>query len=793
MNIFKKKIFETLPTLKANPYHSGVPDVFRAFLLVACLLLGVVAAYGSEEREPEETPEEPKIQQLVVPNLTGQATIDAVLDEPFWQRAAILELKRELFPTPMAPALVKTEVRIIRLQDYLLIGFLAQDPEPDKIQAPWRDRDGIDMDDYVSFILDPAGKNITNYELKVSASEWEAAARIVPEGYIVEIMIPLAEFDFPIHEGVKRLLAFKRNYPRETRRILAALAFIAVKEDVPGLEKNLMIIPSATFEFERERPISGTERDWDSINDPTVSLDIAYKPTPSLTLLGTVNPNYLQVETDMAKSSVNNSFTTFKPEKRLFFTLNQDNFSSLFHMVYTRNVDEPKVGLKLAGSVKDLTMGNFLIYDNHLKLIVPGNLSSETETFDSGDTESISGAFRYRYDFRRGLSLGATVTGRAGADGTVVSDYHSVAAGVDGYYKLGRDDEIRAQWVASNTEYPEAIVNKLCEDDDACDDPEDDPGLPGESSFNEQVLRADPYRTYSDDAWWISYKHWQREWFFKGRYLDVGEDFRGDLGFFKKVDYRLGGFSGGYTWYFNQDDKSVRRIRLFANFIRQESQAGELLMEMRDVWLVYWGTYQSSIRIAYRDRDRVAKRFLQNTLDIEDNAPEFNEDQILFRLESSPLRNIRFLLSGTIGKEIDKENYRLGDVLLLEPEFRWYVGDRLELTLKSEYKQLDVEGGRLFTENYLTLSLTYQFRKDAFVRLTFIDDYIRRDPDLYLYEEEKKIERETTSELLFSWKPGKQSKLLVGLKGGAEDSDELSQPKFNNWLFYVKFARAFRL
>ena len=813
MNIFEKKVFEALPTLKTNPYHSKVPNFFWAFLLVAWLLLGVVAAYGFEEREPEEMPEEPKIRQLVVPNLTGQVTIDAVLDEPFWQRAAILELKRELFPTPMAPALVKTEVRIIRLQDYALIGFVAHDPEPDRIQAPWRDRDGIDMDDYVSFVLDPAGKNITNYELKVSASgikgdqirnrindklirdwnpAWEAAARIVPDGYIVEIRIPLAEYDFPIHEGVKRLLAFKRNYPRETRHILGAIGVIEVKEDVQGLEKNLMIIPSATFEYERERPVTGTDRNWESKNDPTVSLDIAYKPTPSLTLLGTVNPNYLQVEADLDKSSINNAFTTFQPEKRLFFTLNQDNFSSLFHMVYTRNVDEPKAGVKFAGSVKDLTMGNFLVYDKELKLIVPGNLSSETKTL-SGDVDNLSGAFRYRYDFRPGLSLGATVTGRSGVDDSEVSDYHSVAAGVDGYYKLGRDDEIRAQWVTSDTEYPEAIVDKLCENDGACDDPEDDPGSPGESAFNEQVLRADPDRTYSDDAWWVSYKHWQREWFFKGRYLDVGEDFRGDLGFMKKVDYRLGGFSGGYTWYLNQDDESLRRVRLFANFIRQESQSGELLMEMRDVWLIYWGTYQSSIRIAYRDRDRVAKRFLQNTLDIEDNAPEFNEDQILFRLESSPLRNIRFFLSGTIGKEIDKENYRLGDVLLLEPEFRWYVGDQLELTLKSEYKQLDVEGGRLFTENYLTLSLTYQFRKNSFVRLTFIDDYVRRDPDLYLYEEEKRMERETTSELLFVWKPGKHSRLLVGMKGGAQDSDELSEPTLDNLLFYVKFAKAFSM
>ena len=56
------------------------------------------------------------------------------------------------------------------------------------------------------------------------------------------------------------------------------------------------------------------------------------------------------------------------------------------------------------------------------------------------------------------------------------------------------------------------------------------------------------------------------------------------------------------------------------------------------------------------------------------------------------------------------------------------------MTILNTYKQLDVEGGRLFTENYFRLSLTYQFRKGTFARFTYIDDYIRRDPDLYLFE-----------------------------------------------------------
>jgi hypothetical protein len=603
--------------------------------------------------------------------------------------------------------------------------------------------------------------------------------------------LPLREFDFPMHKGVMRFIAFKRHYPREERRTLGAFAVVIVPEETHELEKKLLLVPTATFEYETERPLTGDDRRWEGEGNPILSLDLAYKPTPSLTLLGTANPNYLQVEADLAKSSINNAFTSFQPEKRRFFTANQDDFSSLLFMIYTRNIERPAVGAKLAGTVKDVTMGNFLIQDKDLKLIVPGNLSSKTKTID--DADSLSGALRYRWDIRPGLSLGALATGRAGISGSEVSDYRSIAGGLDGYLKIGRYDEFRAQWLYSDTEYPEALVNKLCEEDDACEDTADDSGIPGETAFNEQVLRADPDETYRDGALMAYYKHWQREWFFIGRYADVGADFRGDLGFMKKVDYRLVNARGGYTWYFGsgEEEEATRRLRPSFSFLRQEDQDGELLMESREVWLQYWGASQANVRIIYRDRDRVAKRFLQNTLEVENNAPLFNEDQIYFRFESAPWRNARFFLEGTIGEEIDKENYRLGDVLRIEPEVRVYAGDRLELSMSNSYKQLDVDGGRLFTENYFRLSLTYQFRKGSFARFTYIDDYIKRDPELYLYEEEDRIEREHSGEVVVAWTPGRQNLFLLGIKGGAQETDKTNGPVFDNWLFYVKYSKAF--
>ena len=68
---------------------------------------------------------------------------------------------------------------------------------------------------------------------------------------------------------------------------------------------------------------------------------------------------------------------------------------------------------------------------------------------------------------------------------------------------------------------------------------------------------------------------------------------------------------------------------------------------------------------------------------------------------------------------------------------------------------------------------------------------IRRDPNLYLFEEEDRLEREHSGELLVAWAPGRQNLFFFGLKGGSRETDETSGPVFDNWTFYIKYSRAF--
>ena len=83
-------------------------------------------------------------------------------------------------------------------------------------------------------------------------------------------------------------------------------------------------------------------------------------------------------------------------------------------------------------------------------------------------------------------------------------------------------------------------------------------------------------------------------------------------------------------------------------------------------------------------------------------------------------------------------------------------------------------------------------QKDSFFRVTLIDDYLKRDPDLYLFEDVDELDREFIAEVLFAWKPTQLNTLFIGATTGSIDNDVLDEPSLEEMSFFVKFKRAFR-
>ena len=164
-----------------------------------------------------------------------------------------------------------------------------------------------------------------------------------------------------------------RSWPRNVRHRLSSQprdrdkgCLLCQENKVTGFEglaqgRNVELDPTATFsrtderaaatdagarERQRRRAMSGVTGRW--------------SVTPNLTLNGTVNPDFSQVEADVAQLDVNQRFALFYPEKRPFFLEGIDFFTTPIQAVFTRTVADPTFGAKLTGKQGANAVGVFV-------------------------------------------------------------------------------------------------------------------------------------------------------------------------------------------------------------------------------------------------------------------------------------------------------------------------------------------------------------------------------------------------------------------------------------------------
>ena len=90
----------------------------------------------------------------------------------------------------------------------------------------------------------------------------------------------------------------------------------------------------------------------------------------------------------------------------------------------------------------------------------------------------------------------------------------------------------------------------------------------------------------------VQYNHIDAEWDWRIGYDDIGKDFRADLGFVNRVDYKYFVTTVGRTWRAD-GDSFFSRIRLAADYDRTEDQSGKELEEELEFFLNMNGPAQS--------------------------------------------------------------------------------------------------------------------------------------------------------------------------------------------------------
>mgnify|MGYP001820747319 CR=1 FL=1 len=397
-----------------------------------------------------------------LPRTDGSFSIDGVLDEAAWNGALRVDLDVETDPGENIEAVVATRAFLIEDGANLYVAFEADDPEPRAIRAYLRDRDTAWSDDYVGILLDTYNDERRAFEFYANAlgvqmdkihddtggggghwngnaswdAIWHSAGQITDRGYVVEMRIPLSQLRFPDADGVKTWgFNLKRIYPRgrthrfsNSSRDRNRSCLLCQIGKLRGLEasqpsRDIEIVPTLTASWNATTDDPGFVPLASGDTEVDAGVTMRWGISPDLTANFTVNPDYSQIEADVAQLDVNNRFTIFYPEKRPFFLEGSNYFETPIDAVFTRTISSPDVGTKLTGKRGRHTFGAIAAQDAVTNLMFPGLYSSSTDVYEESNTAFIG---RYSYGLDGTSSLGALMTLRDG------DDYRNFVGGVDG-------------------------------------------------------------------------------------------------------------------------------------------------------------------------------------------------------------------------------------------------------------------------------------------------------------------------------------------------------------------------
>src|SRR4029077_2024861 len=165
---------------------------------------------------------------------------------------------------------------------------------------------------------------------------WDVAVSRDPQGWTAEFRIPFSQLRFNPSQASTFGFAVARRIGRlngtDTWPLLsrAAAGYVSASGELGGLSmaaspKRLELVPYTVANLTRQ-PSGGSPLVNPSDPGGAVGLDMKYALTPGLTLTGTVNPDFGQVEADPAVVNLS-AFETFFSERRPFFVEGSGTFN----------------------------------------------------------------------------------------------------------------------------------------------------------------------------------------------------------------------------------------------------------------------------------------------------------------------------------------------------------------------------------------------------------------------------------------------------------------------------------
>lgn len=337
-----------------------------------------------------------------VPTKPERVTVDGAIAPGEWAGALSLPLSWEINPGYNTPAPLATEGFIFKDDQALYVAFRCS-VDPSDFRANLNRRDAAWEDDFIGIALDvysdtrnmvflgsnaygvqldlrkndPA--NHMNNQMDISYDvEFEAQGARSPGEYTVELRIPFNSLQF----GGSNRQRWKFTFFRQTftkgvqinvqanpyyREIFCADCQFAHSMILDGIKPKLrrQLIPYA-FGSAVGEPGSALRPGAKVGGSAFIGLDAASSVEVAL------NPDFSNVEADVAQVDINSSFALFYPERRPFFIEGSDQFATRQNYVYTRSIANPLGLTKFTNQGQKYRSYVLTGYDAASPYLVPG-------------------------------------------------------------------------------------------------------------------------------------------------------------------------------------------------------------------------------------------------------------------------------------------------------------------------------------------------------------------------------------------------------------------------------------
>jgi uncharacterized cupredoxin-like copper-binding protein len=393
------------------------------FVNVVVLLLFVVshgAAQSAPAGEPAVAPQSavvaqeapmqrPSLKTTIMP--TFEVTLDGLLSEAAWSDAESITDLVTIEPQEGGVPAGKTVVKVLANATDLVIGVLANDPDPSGITSFSKARDSeLDDEDHVLIVLDTFLDGRSGYVFAVNPSGtrfdgivsaqgtdvnsnwdavWDARTATDASGWSAEIRIPIKSLGF---QG--GLSTWGMNIERRVQRLQETSRWSGATQDYEiyqtsraGLLTNLPNFDLGKGLSIRPAIHAGGEKSAgeDSTFTRDISLDVTQKLGANLLGSLTVNTDFAETEVDARETNLTR-FEILFPEKRAFFLEGADIFEfglgldEVMIPFFSRRIGLGEDGIeipinaggKLNGRIGNTNVGALVVNTRHVDALDAG-------------------------------------------------------------------------------------------------------------------------------------------------------------------------------------------------------------------------------------------------------------------------------------------------------------------------------------------------------------------------------------------------------------------------------------